>query len=346
MKLSFVIPAYNEELYIEKCLESINRELAGKGYDTEIIVVNNASSDRTGEIAESHPGVLVVDQPVKGLVHARQAGYTASTGELIANVDADAMLTPGWVERVLTEFSKSEKLVALSGPFIYYDSPKSVQRATKLFYRIGYLGYLMNRFVFRVGSMLQGGNFVVRRTALEKIGGFDTSISFYGEDTDIARRLHPVGDVKFTFKLPMFASGRRLMNEGVFTMGLRYAINHFWMTFFKRPFSERYTDIRLAQAADKPLAYRPQNRRREFAIIFSGFLLLFIVLGGMGLLIYKVNAGETPHQLALRMYRKFSDKDGDLREFNDRVETKLADFKNHIKTPASLKQPRAESVLN
>ena len=44
--------------------------------------------------------------------------------------------------------------------------------------------------MLRAGSMVQGGNFVLRRNGLEKIGGFDTTIAFYGEDTDMARRMN------------------------------------------------------------------------------------------------------------------------------------------------------------
>ena len=77
------------------------------GDAVEIIVVNNASSDRTREVALGYPGVRVVDEPQKGLTFARQAGFAASTGELIANVDSDSRLTPGWVQTVLKEFAPS-----------------------------------------------------------------------------------------------------------------------------------------------------------------------------------------------------------------------------------------------
>jgi GT2 family glycosyltransferase len=92
--------------------------------------------------------------------------------------------------------------------------------------------------------MVQGGNFVLRREALEEIGGFNTAISFYGEDTDIARRILKVGKVKFTFDLRMFSSARRLKHEGMVTIAARYTINYFWTTFRKRPFTEQYIDIR------------------------------------------------------------------------------------------------------
>ena len=53
MKLSFVIPAYNEEKYIGQCLQSIFDEMKGASHDVEIIVANNNSTDRTKEIALS-----------------------------------------------------------------------------------------------------------------------------------------------------------------------------------------------------------------------------------------------------------------------------------------------------
>src|ERR1700735_3878627 len=102
MRLSFVVPAYNEETYLPACLESILAQTSGMGDAVEIIVVNNASSDRTREVALGYPGVRVVDEPRKGLTHARQAGFAASTGDLIANVNSDSRLTPGWVSKVLT----------------------------------------------------------------------------------------------------------------------------------------------------------------------------------------------------------------------------------------------------
>jgi GT2 family glycosyltransferase len=98
--------------------------------------------------------------------------------------------------------------------------------------------------------MVQGGNFVLRRTALEKIGGFNTAIAFYGEDTDIARRMNQVGEVKFTFELKMFSSARRLKKEGTLRIALRYTINYFWTIFGKTPFTKEYTDVRDQAAGE------------------------------------------------------------------------------------------------
>jgi len=244
MKISFVIPAYNEAANIGTCLDSIFRELRGTTHESEVIVVDNASTDETAALAGRYPGVIVVPEARKGITFARQAGLARSSGDLIANVDADTLLTPGWIQTVFREFSDDPRLVCLSGPFIYYDAPRYVRFWTRLFYRAGFLTYLVNRFVLRAGSMVQGGNYTCSRRALEAVGGFDTTIEFYGEDTDIARRLSRVGRVKFTFDLPIYASGRRLAAEGLVATGARYALNYFWVIVFARPFTRVSTDIR------------------------------------------------------------------------------------------------------
>jgi len=244
MKLSIVIPAYNEEAFIGDCIKSILAEINGKNYDIEMIAVNNASTDGTRDIIASFPQVKLVDEPNKGLVKARRAGYLVSRGELVANIDADTRMIPGWIDKVFREFSKNKKLVALSGPFIYYDLSKKARAGVRLFYYAGFLSYLTNRYVLGVGSMLQGGNFVVKRNALEAIGGFNHDFDFWGEDADLARRLVKAGQVKFTFDLPIYASGRRLEREGIAKTGARYALNYFSTIFFKKPYDTVKKDFK------------------------------------------------------------------------------------------------------
>jgi glycosyltransferase involved in cell wall biosynthesis len=244
MILSFVIPAYNEECYLADCIESILRQTERMTETTEVIVVNNASTDGTRDVALRYPRVKLVDEPRKGLTHARQAGFAASSGRLIANVDSDSRLTEGWVERVLEAFEQNSRLVAFSGPLIYYDLTRQQRRLVQVFYFSAWMTYFINRRILHMGSMVQGGNFVVSRKALQKIGGFDLNIEFYGEDTDIARRMAAVGDVVYTFQLKMFSSARRLKHEGMLTTAARYTVNYFWTTFFKRPFTHEHVDIR------------------------------------------------------------------------------------------------------
>ncbi|MFZ2187110.1 MAG: glycosyltransferase family A protein [Candidatus Moraniibacteriota bacterium] len=246
MKLSIIIPAYNEEAYIGKCLESIVEEQARHHFDVEIIVVNNASTDRTAEVARSFSVARVIDEPRKGLVRARQTGYEASGGELVANVDADTLVPEGWMKQIFEEFVADPELVALSGPYIYYDLSPVLNGCVRLFYGLGKFVNVLNAWVTgRSGTMLQGGNFIVRRSALAAAGGFDLNFDFYGEDTAIAKQMSRRGKVKFTFRLPMYTSGRRLRAEGIFTMTVRYGMNFLWTILFDKAYSKQYKDIRL-----------------------------------------------------------------------------------------------------
>jgi cellulose synthase/poly-beta-1,6-N-acetylglucosamine synthase-like glycosyltransferase len=167
-----------------------------------------------------------------------------SRGELIANIDADVIVPEGWLGTVMQKFEKDSELVALSGPYIYYDLTNFQRASIEVFYSFGYMLYLLNSKLFKISGMLQGGNFIVRRDAMEKIGGYDIKIEFYGEDTDIAKRIFKVGKVLWTFGLPMYTSGRRLKGEGIIRMGIRYGINHIWLVFFSKPFTSVYKDIR------------------------------------------------------------------------------------------------------
>jgi len=244
-KLSIVIPAHNEEAYIEDCLQAILTEQTRTECDLEIIVVNNASTDGTGAKARSFPSVRVIDEPRKGLVRARQTGFEASTGELIGNVDADTRMPARWVERVLTEFEADPNLVGLTGPCMYYDLSLWDNFWVRVSYKIGVcVNALCSLVTGKSGTMFQGGNSVVRRTALEAVGGYDFNFDFYGEDSATARRINKVGSIKFTPLLTMPTSGRRLQGEGLITMAYKYFTNFIWTTLLGRPYSKEYKDIR------------------------------------------------------------------------------------------------------
>ncbi len=258
MKISFVVPAYNEEASVGPCLVSIQEEIArttdpatGNQVEAEVVMVNNASTDNTRAVALGVLGVRVVDEPHKGLVRARKAGFDASTGELVANIDSDTVMPKGWLATVLKEFSKNKKLVAFSGPYIYHDLNILYRGCIRLFYFFAFIVHLFNQHVLGVGAVLQGGNFVIRRDAWLKAGGYDTTIEFYGEDTDVAKRISKCGEVVWTFRLPMHTSGRRLAKEGLIFMSLKYSANYFWITFFGKPFSNTYIDVR-PNAGAKP----------------------------------------------------------------------------------------------
>jgi glycosyltransferase involved in cell wall biosynthesis len=288
-KISFVIPAYNEEYYINGCLDALTREIASRT-DTEIIVADNNSTDRTREIVARYPHVKLVVETRRGANQTRQTGFEAAHGELIAFLDADVIITPGWIARAEGALAKDPNLVCISGPFIYYDLPMGIRILVRAFYGIAYFVYVVNNFIVRKTSVIQGGNYMVRRSALEKIGGQNVDLSFYGDDADLALRLSKIGKVRFTFKLPILSSGRRLAKEGAFTMGLRYGINYFWVAFFQRPFTKTATEVRLA---DNTKIYKPENKKNEWIIAISFAFFVFVLTGFIAYGIYRVAESET-----------------------------------------------------
>lgn len=242
--ISFVIPAYNEERLLAFTLRSIAAEIERARCPAEIIIVDDGSTDSTLQIAETYQALTLKHVKRYGLVKARSTGCRAATGDLIANIDADTTLPKGWLDIVLRNFSADPTLVCLSGPYVYWELSKPAQLLIVAFYRAGFFMNCLNQFFFNVGSLVQGGNFVARREALKKIDGVSNKFVFYGEDTDLGRRLSKVGNVRFTFGLWAFTSARRLSGEGIFRTGLRYAINFFWATWLRRPFSRSWRDIR------------------------------------------------------------------------------------------------------
>jgi glycosyltransferase involved in cell wall biosynthesis len=93
LRFSVVVPAYNEAAYLAGTLKALQRQDYGAPY--EIIVVDNASTDGTAEIATGH-GVRVVCEPEPGICQARQRGLVEARGQIVVSTDADTIQPPGW----------------------------------------------------------------------------------------------------------------------------------------------------------------------------------------------------------------------------------------------------------
>lgn len=244
MKLSIIIPAYNEEKLIGRCLASILA--ADIPVEHEVIVVNNASTDRTKEIAQSFRGVKVVDESAKGLTKARQAGFKASSGEILVYFDADTIIPKDWFKNTLAIYDQNPQIVGVSGPY-HYENLNLIERFLEwLYYAVCFHGVnLIYKLIPNHGGIfLLGGNFSVRRWVIEKIEGFDTNISFYGEDTNLTRRVAKYGKIKFINRLKVISSPRRLRQQGVIKTLILYISNFLSEFIFKRPISKDYRDIR------------------------------------------------------------------------------------------------------
>lgn len=244
MKFSIIIPAYNEEKLLSRCLKSILEADLPENF--EIIVVNNASTDRTEEVAKSFPRIRVIREERKGVTRARQAGFQASDGDIVAFFDADTIVTKHWFKVVAEKFSNDPRLVGISGPYQFENISKPV-RALEWFYNhiIMPAGEEVWRKIFRRGGIiLYGGNFAVRRFALETIGGFNTEIEFYGEDTNLTRRIARVGKITFVKEACIFSSPRRFRGDGGIKTTAKYVLNFFGEWILKRPVHRVYRDFR------------------------------------------------------------------------------------------------------
>jgi glycosyltransferase involved in cell wall biosynthesis len=168
--ITFILPAYNEEKLIPFAIRSIQEEMAGRPNDYEILVVDNASTDRTSKVALEH-GARVIHEPKRGIVAARQAGYLHAKYDLLANIDADNAVPAGWLDRALTALDAAT--VVVTGPLVYPEFSGLMQLLTKFFYFVGRLSH------HTLGTMVQGGNFIVRKSALDAVGGYNTDVVFF-----------------------------------------------------------------------------------------------------------------------------------------------------------------------
>lgn len=182
MRLSLVIPAHNEENFIAPCLESV---LAQNVQPDEIIVVDNNSTDFTAAIVQRYP-VILLHETRKGQSFARNTGFDAAKGDIIARCDADTVLPADWTERVLSSFENPE-VDALSGPTIYYDMPFKSPRPINLF-----MGTV--KILQRGKETLYGPNMAIRRELWHQIRELVTcDDKRVHEDMDMAIHAHRVG---------------------------------------------------------------------------------------------------------------------------------------------------------
>ena len=242
LRISVIVCAHNEARYLPACLHSV---LAQSRVPDELLVINNASTDETALVASQVPRVRVVDEPRKGLVVARETGRRHATGDILIYVDADCRAPLGWVERIERRFDRDRALIALSGPYRYYDwnwSGRALIRAYD--FTVAPATQLLVKHVLRIGTIFYGGNFAVRREALERIDGFDTSIEFHGEDTNLGRRLFAVGKVGLFHDCYLHTSARRYIAMGKRAVFRLYVRNFVSELLYHRPKDTAHLDVR------------------------------------------------------------------------------------------------------
>ncbi len=242
MKLSIVIPVYNEEDTLKACLESISRQTV---MPDEVIVVDNNSSDASISIARQYKFIKIIRENRQGISYARNTGFDYASGDIIGRIDADTILDDIWVETV-KEIFKDKSISAVSGKVGYYDGlwPK-FNSIIDHFFRSG----LSNKMPGNL--FLYGANMAISKQAWLKIKQSVCNDEYIHEDLDIAIHLNNLSfKVIFSTELTAKISCRR----------------------FSRNINE------VSDYANKTVAtYREHNRRLSpyFYIIWSSLFIFY-----------------------------------------------------------------------
>lgn len=202
MKISIVIPVYNEATQLGACLEAIAAQSIAP---YEVIVVDNNSTDASATVARSFDFVTLLHEPRQGVLHARTRGFDAAQGDIIARIDADSLLATDWLSAVRAVFA-DKTVDAVSGVALYYNvAVAQLFNAIDLFFRRRLSWQLKDR-VF-----LWGANMAMRRSAWQLVKPRLCHRGGMHEDYDIAIHLQELGGrVTFDERLRAGVSSRRI----------------------------------------------------------------------------------------------------------------------------------------
>ena len=244
-KFSVVVPAFNEQLLLPACLESLlAQEYEG---EIEILVVDNASTDETASVARRY-GARVVEEPQRGYCNALMRGFGAARGDVIACTDADSVVPPDWIARIAGEYDRSPDIVAVGGD-IEFQCPNWKSRV---------LTHFLIPWINRIdrgnpaGPHLWGANLSVRRDAFLAVGGWNPKFSLQA-DSELSERLRKAGRVVVIESLRVRTSSRRWNRSLLFNIFL-FASNWVWFHVFSRPLYREFPAIRNGEKKRDPVA--------------------------------------------------------------------------------------------
>lgn len=201
---SVIVPAFNEEDYITDCLKSLKAQnYPGK---IETIVVDNASTDETAEIAKKN-GAIVIRENTRRRSKALHTGGQTATGEIIAITDADSIVPPFWISRLNEIYNMDEKIVAAGGFYAFGKVNFIIEvLANKIALNIIELGqrYLISP---RIPHMV-GPNLSIKKNIYDKFGGYNPQTVIV-EDIELSKKAGGYGKVFYDPNLVVKTSFRR-----------------------------------------------------------------------------------------------------------------------------------------
>ena len=178
MRISFIVPMYNEEMNIKRCIESILSEMQG---DDELIVVDNGSSDRSNNICIQYARLRLLTLPRNTIGAARNYGSNFAKNELIAFIDADCEIVSGWRNSVIKAIS-NDNIAAVGSRYQIPTSPHIIEKV--------WYSQKLNK-VSKV-KYINSGNFIIKKTVFVSLGGFNEKL-ITGEDAELGWRINKEG---------------------------------------------------------------------------------------------------------------------------------------------------------
>jgi glycosyltransferase involved in cell wall biosynthesis len=180
--VTVVIPCFNEAQNIGACLSALARQSIDP---FEVIVVDNNCTDDTVKIAKKFPFVKIIHEKKQGLIPARNAGFAAAKGTILARIDADTRVHQDWVETILYTFMTYPRVQAMSGSGYFYDAYfKRFSKACRNLLAVWLNALMLGH------HMLWGSNMAIRASAWKKVRKTTCSNKNILEDMDIAIHTH------------------------------------------------------------------------------------------------------------------------------------------------------------
>ncbi|MCX5963333.1 MAG: glycosyltransferase family A protein [Cyanobacteria bacterium] len=190
--ISAIICTHNRDRYLAKAIESL---LIQTCENYEILIIDNASTDRTAEVAESYldnPRVRYHYEVKVGLSIARNTGAQLATSPLIAYLDDDAIASPQWLQTFIEAYAQDPKLAISGGKVtLIWECAKPEWLSENLSGNLGFydLGDQPVK-IDQPGLTPRGLNYAMRRTFLDQVGGFDLNLGRVGKNLLSNEELH------------------------------------------------------------------------------------------------------------------------------------------------------------
>ncbi|MGD6979353.1 MULTISPECIES: glycosyltransferase family 2 protein [Citricoccus] len=234
--VTVVIPARNDAVLLDRCLRALARQTREPA---EVIVVDNASTDATGEVARAH-GATVVEEERIGIWAAAAAGYDAASSPVIARLDADSVPPADWVQKVAAGLQRRPSAVALTGWGVFEDLPRPVGAPVAALYLGAY--YVLGHAA-AAGPVLWGSNMALRRTAWhevrDRVHRWEREVH---DDMDLALALGPRQSVSFDPRLVVGVSARSLKGASQLVRRVRRARRTLELNFREAQPWERWAE--------------------------------------------------------------------------------------------------------